>query len=984
MITRMSNSLKRIISALLILILMLSSSGLWSVKVYAKENAEAKFPFYNVGFPNGGGYWSSEWFGMRFSLIDKYGETKNVVDAFAFEDYSGVKQNVYKASGIGAVGTIGTILSGGGLTSADYMVFRAFHKSKIEIAKKQIDDLINSCSYSIPIVNSSNYDSYDRKNSQWYCADARTIFKHIPNNGVNEYSNGSGNNYRLFDLYFDSSEKMWAQTDAIDEFICNKLTGKKRKTLDTDTFNPDSDAWVGMCDLLYSFGLGVYVGVDPNNLGDNQSKWKIYNNLIKEFVEPEYCVVVEPIMFIAVPLCTYEMVSLPSGGIDYNIIDKRVAIYYGSMTELGLLESQNWVHNDDRGAISKGLVRYEDGYDYVLKDDFDTQREFHTLHDGAVSRGIGQQCAWVTEDYKFELEKYAGEGVLNTVNVDNYIEWRKFRSEYNNSPYYIGGSQNDSIDTSKIYENPYESTTSQFTAYTTDVLKNYATGMALIVSSDFIKPQIETYDSEYRTDTNVVTSLKVSNRSDTNYTTILSSTAIDSNTTKNNNNVPKAMLCKFTVSKITDDDGEVGRWTADRSDITNQFKQKVEELGFAKDESGNNITEFYGSLDGLLPREITNANAPCYVSFNWKTPKEPCKVTFEVEFLNANSNPEPVLGTDEHDGLRATEMDEDMRNIYGKYITYFDCDIAEGENTTYFTEATVPPDSVSIISVAPNAAEGTEEQKLYKLNHDIYDAYQAAHGTTPAVYTGTDFAGKTIVDSQSWSEYVASYDASNNIVLTHKPHNVSIGLSKTTDDIYTDSTTKILRTDQSGLYSDYADTIGSGYGIGVDFISSYSNDEAGVDYIRDLTVNGVTYQNSLVTNYDHGVVMFPEYNYQTYYGELLQFDTDVDLGGRSAEKRFMFTANKDSKFYGDAVDRPAGMSDEEYAEYAEMNRDEKSRVHFTPVWYPDGKYQIVMCMFDAWTPAGELWFYTTYDIEIKGSIYDTWYITRTYKNQVAS
>ena len=66
------------------------------------------------------------------------------------------------------------------------------------------------------------------------------------------------------------------------------------------------------------------------------------------------------------------------------------------------------------------------------------------------------------------------------------------------------------------------------------------------------------------------------------------------------------------------------------------------------------------------------------------------------------------------------------------------------------------------------------------------------------------------------------------------------------------------------------------------------------------------------------------------------------------------------------------------------NNSEKSRVHFTPVWYPDGTYQIVLCMFDAWTPAGQLWFYKTYNIEIKGSIYDTWYVTRTYKNQVTS
>lgn len=958
-------ALKRIISVFVSFVTIISSICLMNIQIYAKENVTPVYPFVSQDLPNGYGYWADIWYGLRFSLIDKYGNTEKKVDVFNLENSITVSQGICGMS-VGAGGKIGNILKGNGaIPNYAPIQFRVFNNSKFEVAKSTISELKSSCSYNpILIVDKEDYD-YDRLTHTWYCADARTVFQHIPNNGINDYNNN------LFDFYFGGvGNDVWAQTDGVDEFICNKLTGNNRNTLDNDTFNPNSNTWIGMCDLLYALGKNVYYDDESNkennkklldDLNNTENKWKIYNNLINEFVIPEYCVIVEPIMFITVPLCTCEINETGN----WYVSSCRIAVYYGSMTELGILESNAWVHPDDWGYISKT--------DYSGLN----QREFTTLHAGKIARGVGQQCAWVTEDYQYDIDKYMGDDVLKTVSVDNYIEWYKYRSKYN--PDTSSKPRAEQIDSEG-----YVIGDGTFTAYTEDVIKRYTTGMSIITSSDFIKPQVETYDSEYRTDTNVVTSVKLSNRSDTDYSTIIKSDNISSNTSLNKNGVPKAMLCKFTVSKISDDSGEVGRWTADRSSVTTQFQQKVEELGFEKDESGNYITEFYGSLDGLLPREITNANAPCYVSFNWKTPKEPCKVTFEVEFLNANSNPEPVLGTDEHDGLRATEMDEDMRNIYGKYITYFDCDIAEGENTTYFTEATVPPDSVSIISVAPNAAEGTEEQKLYKLNHDIYDAYQAAHGTTPAVYTGTDFAGKTIVDSQSWSEYVASYDASNNIVLTHKPHNVSIGLSKTTDDTYTDSTTKILRTDQSGLYSDYADTIGSGYGIGVDFISSYSNDEAGVDYIRDVTVNGVTYQNSLVTNYDHGVVMFPEYNYQTYYGELLQFDTDVDLGGRSAEKRFMFTASKDSKFYGDAVDRPAGMSDEEYAEYDEMNRNEKSRVHFTPVWYPDGKYQIVMCMFDAWTPAGELWFYKTYDIEIKGSIYDTWYVTRTYKNQVAS
>ncbi|MBP3856318.1 MAG: hypothetical protein IK990_11985 [Ruminiclostridium sp.] len=937
--------LKKIVSLLLLFTITIN---ILSVNVYAQTDYIVRYyrdytwklpmydPFTEEPAHNGGGYWASPWIGLRFALVDKNGDSLKTVDIFNMSGYSGIVQ------GVGSAAVIGTnleILSGTATGVSGKAKYRIFNHSKVDVVNMS-DSVLQSYSTNMIIANSSDYEDKRRKDSSynWYCADYGTVFKNITINwkfDINE------DTYDEEGRYFHG----WAIPDAIDKFIYRNLTGKERTALTPQTLeeiNDNRNVWVGMCDLLYALGLEVYSGVQVGNW-NGFNLLKLYNNLISEFVIPEYCIIVEPVMFFCVPL--FEPVFYKGKVIDYNHV--RTSIYYGSVTELGLLESIGWIADEDDPLYSK--LEYSESEDTT----------FDILNEGVYTRCFGQQCAHVTEEYAYDLEKCSMYGVLQVATLDDFINWKNDRHQYRDESY-------------------------DFTAYTPYTIKNYAIGMSIITSSDFIKPQVETYDSEYRSDTNVVTSIKVSNRSDTNYSTMFDSSNITSNTSLNTNGVPKAMLCKFTVSKITDESGEVGRWTADRSDVTNQFKQKVEELGFAKDEEGEYITEFYGSLDGLLPREITNANAPCYVSFNWKTPKKPCKVTFEVEFLNANSNPEPVLGTDEHDGLRATEMDEDMRNIYGKYITYFNSDIVEGANSTLFTEDTVPPDSVSIISVSPNAAPGSDEQKLYDINKGIYDAYQVAHGTMPAVYTGTEFSDKTIIDSQSWSEYVASYDGGGNIVLTHNPHTVSIGLSKTTDDTYTDSTEKILRTDQSGLYSDYADTIGSGYGIGVDFISSFSNDEAGDDYIRNVTVNGVTYENSLVTNYDHGVVMFPEYSFQTYYGEILQFDTDVDLVGRSAERRFMLPANKDSKFYDDSIEKPAGMNDEEYAEYVEQNNSEKSRVHFTPVWYPDGTYQIVLCMFDAWTPAGQLWFYKTYNIEIKGSIYDTWYVTRTYKNQVTS
>lgn len=50
------------------------------------------------------------------------------------------------------------------------------------------------------------------------------------------------------------------------------------------------------------------------------------------------------------------------------------------------------------------------------------------------------------------------------------------------------------------------------------------------------------------------------------------------------------------------------------------------------------------------------------------------------------------------------------------------------------------------------------------------------------------------------------------------------------------------------------------------------------------------------------------------------------------------------------------------------------RVHFTPLWYPDGYYLPVLTQSDMWTPAGMIKSAKTIGrLEIKGSAYDDWY-----------
>jgi hypothetical protein len=55
----------------------------------------------------------------------------------------------------------------------------------------------------------------------------------------------------------------------------------------------------------------------------------------------------------------------------------------------------------------------------------------------------------------------------------------------------------------------------------------------------------------------------------------------------------------------------------------------------------------------------------------------------------------------------------------------------------------------------------------------------------------------------------------------------------------------------------------------------------------------------------------------------------------------------------------------------------KGRIHFTPIWYPDGDYCVSVTYLDFWTPAGMATaIRTSNTITISGSAYDDWFLGR--------
>lgn len=123
------------------------------------------------------------------------------------------------------------------------------------------------------------------------------------------------------------------------------------------------------------------------------------------------------------------------------------------------------------------------------------------------------------------------------------------------------------------------------------------------------------------------------------------------------------------------------------------------------------------------------------------------------------------------------------------------------------------------------------------------------------------------------------------------------------------------------------DTMKSGYGVKESASANFSSNAPSSHYAPAQTA----------------VAYFPEFSYGLYW-RLLSCS-----GGNAAT--FAFKPN----------------------EYSTYGRN----VHFTPVWYPDGKeYRVYTYIIDAWTPAGMLSVNVDDSIQIQGSLFDDWYTKR--------
>jgi hypothetical protein len=119
--------------------------------------------------------------------------------------------------------------------------------------------------------------------------------------------------------------------------------------------------------------------------------------------------------------------------------------------------------------------------------------------------------------------------------------------------------------------------------------------------------------------------------------------------------------------------------------------------------------------------------------------------------------------------------------------------------------------------------------------------------------------------------------------------------------------------------------MGSGYGIKINVSANLNTTAPSAHYTCAQT----------------GVSYFPEFDYKTYWRHLA-----LTASGESSSLAFKPNI------------------------YSTYNRC----VHFTPLWFPDGKYTTYAYLEDAWTPGGMLSMNLNDYVTIKGNVYQDWHI----------
>ena len=119
---------------------------------------------------------------------------------------------------------------------------------------------------------------------------------------------------------------------------------------------------------------------------------------------------------------------------------------------------------------------------------------------------------------------------------------------------------------------------------------------------------------------------------------------------------------------------------------------------------------------------------------------------------------------------------------------------------------------------------------------------------------------------------------------------------------------------------------------------------------------GDTTQLHVTTNYDRPELITLPQRIRVYFPE---FDYDQVNNFRELEQTGRTGADTDYTVT--------------YAFKQNSQSDILARLHFTPLWFPDGQYVVLENARDLWTPAGQINLWGSGTINISGSVYDDWH-----------
>ena len=250
----------------------------------------------------------------------------------------------------------------------------------------------------------------------------------------------------------------------------------------------------------------------------------------------------------------------------------------------------------------------------------------------------------------------------------------------------------------------------------------------------------------------------------------------------------------------------------------------------------------------------------------------------------------------------------------GNNLVYFKWKVPSGLNGSSVTlKADIYDGSKYWNLISDNRA--TTPYTYYKTPDTRYEEKAPAGFSIPASPSGSN-------ESAAWYEYV--YENGGFV-----RKNYGISLVKSTDNTITPMTGETA-VQKNGQW-----LMKSGYGFSV--------------YTRSLIAGISGYTTPLTSAYtlpQYSYVLYPEYNYSYTSGKATTLERYNETSTASAYYRL-------------------------------PNFGEYGRVHFTPLWFPDGTYAVKIVQSDCWTPAGMIsCTIIPNTITISGNAYDDWYVGR--------